>query len=339
VLEDVEQLEDRLTRPSDRLIALFNRLEGDILVIGAGGKMGPTLTRLAARAIDASGIKRSLTAVSTFSQPGLRERLERAGVRTIVADILDPGSVERLPDAANVVHMIGRKFGSTGAEWNTWATNVYAAGLVGERFRESRIVAFSSGNVYPFVPVNSGGATEATPPGPVGEYAITALGRERMFDYASHERGARVLHFRLNYAVEMRYGVLVDVAQRVWRGIPVDLTMGHANVIWQGYANAVALQCFELATRPPAILNVTGIETLSIRNVAARFGAIMHKTPILLGQEAPNALLSNATRCHERFGPPEFDSDSLIEYTARWVMRGLPTLDKPTHFEVRDGKF
>ena len=338
-IDSVARLEEAMTRPSPRLVEAMRALEGDILVLGAGGKMGPTLTTLAARAIEASGVTRRVTAVSTFSQPAVREQLESLGVVTHKADILAPGAIDGLPDAANVLYMVGRKFGSTGAEWDTWATNVFAAGLAARRYAASRIVAFSSGNVYPFVPIDSGGAIETTPPAPVGEYAMSSLGRERMWDYASHHRGARVLHFRLNYAVELRYGVVLDVAQKVRDGAPIDVTMGYANCVWQGHANSVALQCFALASSPPTLLNVTGLERISIRELAARMGELLGKRPNIVGVEAPTALLSNAAKCRDLFGPPGVSLDTLCRWTARWVKSGGDTLAKPTHFETRDGKF
>ena len=338
-IASVEQLEDILTLPSPRLIEAMRTLDGDIVILGVGGKMGPTLAILAARAVQASGVERQITAVSTFTQTGVREQLEGHGIATHQADLLAPGAIDALPDAENTMYMVGRKFGSTGAEWDTWATNVLAAGLAGRRYAHSRIVAFSSGNIYPFVPIDSGGATESTQPDPVGEYAMSGLGRERMWDYASHEHGARVLHYRLNYAVELRYGVILDVAKKVWSGEVIDVSMGYANCIWQGHANAVALQCFALATSPPAILNVTGLERISIRDLAARMGELLGKKPNLTGSEAPTALLSNATKCRELFGEPDVSFDVLCIWTAHWIKSGGKTLSKPTHFETRDGKF
>lgn len=338
-VDSLEELEDRLSDPPTGLVESFRLLKGNILILGAGGKMGPSLARMAARAREASGVSRTITAVSSFSVPGLRERLEAMGVETLQQDLLEPGAWAALPEAENVMYMVGRKFGSTGAEWQTWATNVYLAGLAGHRFKDSRVVAFSSGNVYPFVPAGGKGATETTPPGPVGEYAMTCLGRERMFDYCARELGGRVLHLRLNYAVELRYGVMVDVALNVWNEIPVDLTMGHFNCVWQGYANAVALQCFTLAGSPARILNVTGPENIPVRQLALRLGEYMGKKPIFIGQEAPDALLSDASECHRLFGLPEVDLGRMIAWTADWIMRGGPLLNKPTHFSTRDGRF
>jgi len=338
-ITDVAVLVEELTRPGPDLIESLGALDGDILILGVNGKMGPTLAGLAARAIEAAGTSKNIIGVSRTLAPENRRLLDKAGVKTIQADLLEPGALDALPDAPNVIYMCGRKFGSTGAEWDTWATNVFLAGLTANRYRDARIVAFSSGNVYPFVPVTSGGATESTAPDPVGEYAMSCLGRERMFDYYAHHVGTKILHFRLNYAVELRYGVLHDVAAKVWNNQPVDLAAGNANVIWQGYANSVALRALALASVPPHILNVTGPETLSIRRVAERMAHLMNKQPIFTNEESPNALLSNATQCHKLFGYPKITLDILIEWTAHWVMNNRETLNKPTHFEIRNGRF
>jgi nucleoside-diphosphate-sugar epimerase len=332
----VEELEEALSRPTDGLAEALAGSDGDLIVLGVGGKMGPTLARMARRAMPP---RRAVIGVARFSEPGLRESLERAGVRTIAADLLDAAAVERLPDAPQVVFMAGMKFGSSGAPAMTWAMNTRVPALTAERYRGSRIVVFSSGNVYPFVPVGSGGATESTPPEPVGEYAQSVLGRERTFEYFSARDGTPALLFRLNYAVELRYGVLLDVAQKVWSNAPIDLTMGHANVLWQRDANAAALRCLELAASPPRILNVTGPETASIRALALRFGELMGRRPDFVGRESDRALLSNAAEAMRRFGPPTLALERLIEWVAEWVRRGGPTLGKPTHFETTDGKF
>jgi nucleoside-diphosphate-sugar epimerase len=324
------------------LVRDVGALSGDILILGAGGKMGPTLARLARRAAtaaDGSDRARRVVAVSRFSEPGVREELGAAGVETIPCDLLDSGAVEALPEAPNVVFMAGRKFGSAGGEALTWAMNAYMPALVARKFRAARLAVFSSGNVYPFVPVGAGGATEETPPAPVGEYAQSVLGRERVFEYFSREFGTQVAVIRLNYAAELRYGVLLDVAQSVCERRPVDLTMGHANVIWQGDANAAALRSLALAASPPTILNLTGPETVSIRWLASRFGALFGIEPLLAGTEAPTALLNNAAAAHRLFGYPTVSLDQLVEWVAHWVRIGGPTLDKPTHFQEREGKF
>lgn len=339
VLETVEQLDERLSRPAPELIEDLARLPGDIVILGVGGKMGPTLARMARRAADEAGARRHVIGVSRFSEPGVREELEAAGVETIACDLLDRAAVARLPDAPNVIFMAGRKFGSTGDEARTWAMNAYVPALVAERYRDARIAVFSSGNVYPLVPVASGGATEECPPAPVGEYAQSVLARERVFEYFSRLHGTPVVLLRLNYAIDLRYGVLLDVAQRVAARMPIDLAMGHVNVIWQGDANAIALRSLTLCDSPPRVLNVTGPETVSIRWLATEFGARLGVAPVFEGCEADTALLSNAARCFKHFGYPTVPLAQMIDWVAHWVKIGGPTLGKPTHFEQREGKF
>ena len=335
----VEELESLLSTPTPALVTAMSRLSGDILILGAGGKVGPSLTRLAVRACESAGVSRKIMAVVSPRNNEAKAMFEKLGVQTFQRDLLMPGAFDSLPDAENVLYRLGKKFGSTGAEWTTWTTNVFMAGLAARRYKHSRIVAFSSGNIYPFLPVHTNGATEKTLPNPVGEYAMSCLGRERMFDQAAADYGTAVLHFRLNYAVELRYGILLDVAQHVWREEPVDVTMGHVNVAWQGYTNSVALQCFPLASAPAAILNVTGPEVVSIRWLAHRFGEEMGKPVHIIGEESNEVLLSNAAKCHRLFGYPEISVDMLVQWVAKWVMQGGVTLNKPTHYETRDGKF
>ncbi|MGH9673552.1 MAG: NAD-dependent epimerase/dehydratase family protein [Bryobacteraceae bacterium] len=332
-------LEEALSRPTDADRRAMRDLGGDLLILGVGGKMGPSLARRARRAAREDGVDRRIVAVARFSSSGLRDELEGHGIETIAADLLAPGVLAGLPDAPNIIFMAARKFGSTGDESYTWAMNTFLPGLVAERYRRSRIVAFSSGNVYPLAPVASGGATEETPVSPIGEYAMSALGRERMFDHFSRLHGTPGCLLRLNYAVEMRYGVLLDIGRKTFLRQPIDLTMGYANVIWQGDANSVCLRSFALCSSPPAVLNLTGPETLRIRDVAARFGEIFGVEPVFEGREADTALLNNAARCHQLFGPPQVSAAEVIEWTAQWIRAGGATLNKPTHFEVRDGKF
>ena len=338
-ISSVEELEDNLSAPTPGLIEAMRRLKGDLLLLGTGGKVGPCLARCAVRAREASGQDRRIIGVDAFPDAAVRAHLDALGVETVQADLLAPGAFDALPDAENVLYMVGRKFGSTGAEWQTWHTNVFLTGLAAQRYQRSRIVAFSSGNIYPFVPVGSGGALESTAPAPIGEYAMSCLGRERMLDQFANEAGARVLHFRLNYAAELRYGVLYDVATKVWNDAVIELTMGHFNAVWQGYVANVALQCFELAESPARALNITGPETISIRWLATRFGELMDKTPRFEGEERSTALLSNASQCFKRFGYPDVSLDTLIEWLAYWVAAGGANLGKPTHYETRDGKF
>ncbi len=338
-IQSEAELEDRLSTPSAEDVAFFRDLDGDLMVIGVAGKMGPSLAQRAVRAVRASGVPRRIIGVSRFSTPSSELFLQQAGVETLRADLLDAGAVAALPDARNIIYMAGRKFGSTGAESLTWAMNAYLPALVAERYPHSRIVAFSSGNVYPLVPLDSGGATEETTPAPVGEYAQSVLARERIFEHFSRCHETPVALLRLNYAIDLRYGVLLDIGRKVFEGQSVDVTMGAANVIWQGDANSVALRSLAHCQSPPLILNLTGLETLSIRSLAQRFGEIFGKTPVLEGREAPTALLNNASRCCRMFGAPSVTVEQMIEWTARWIMSEGPTLNKPTHFESRDGKF
>jgi nucleoside-diphosphate-sugar epimerase len=338
-IQSEAELEDRLSAPSAEDVAFFRDLEGDLLIIGVAGKMGPSLARRAARAARAAGVQKRIIGVSRFSPPSAELSLQQAGVETLRSDLLDSGAVAALPDARNAIFMAGRKFGSTGAESLTWAMNAYLPALIAERFRHSRIVAFSSGNVYPLVSVDSGGATEDTPPAPLGEYAQSVLARERIFEHFSRRHETPVTLLRLNYAMDLRYGVLLDIGSQVFEGRAVDVTMGAVNVIWQGDANSVALRSLAHGQSPPFILNLTGLETLSIRALANRFGEIFGRAPVLEGQEAATALLNNASRCHRMFGAPSVTVAQMIEWTAHWIMSKGPMLDKPTHFESRDGKF
>lgn len=339
MITTIEQLEEALSRPSPADCDAVARLEGDLLILGVGGKMGPSLALRVKRAIDQSGLQKRVIGVSRFSEPGLRERLLRAGIGAIPADLLDSDSLLRLPDAPNVIFMAGRKFGTQGAEHLTWAMNVILPARVAERYRHSRIVAFSSGNVYPLRRVVERGADERTATDPAGEYAQSVLGRERVFQYYSDRFGTAVVLLRLNYAVEMRYGVLVDIGRNVYERRPIDLTMGNVNVIWQGDANSIALRSFSLCASPPEVLNVTGPEILSVRKIAADFGRLFGVEPSFQGTEADTALLSDAGKCHQLFGQPAVSAESVIEWTAGWIAAGGATLDKPTHFQARDGRF
>lgn len=334
--DSVEAMEEFMTMPSEALIADLAKAPGDIMVLGVGGKMGPTLARMAKRAAP----ERKVIGVARFSEKGVRERLAKAGVETIAADLLDRAALEQLPKAANVVFMAGRKFGAAGNVPLTWAMNVQVPAMVAEIFKASRIVAFSTGCVYPFVPVESGGATEDVAPiPPPGDYATSCVGRERMFEYFSAEHGTSGRLFRLNYAIDMRYGVLHDIGRKVRNGEAIDLTMGHANVIWQGDANSVALRCLAHATVPTTPINVTGPETFEVAKVAAEFGKLFGKTPKLTGTPAPTGWINNAARMVKEFGPPSVSLQKMIEWTADWLLRDMATLNKPTHYEVRDGKY
>lgn len=337
-IASIDALDALLTTPSDELVADMAALDGDLMIIGAAGKMGPTLAMLAQRALQAAG-GRTVTAVARFSDAAARERLEAAGVTTIAADLHDPDQLAQLPEASNIVYMLGTKFGTTGAEHQTWATNTYLSGKVAERFPNARWTVFSSGNVYPFRPVTHGGADESVPPEPVGEYAQTCLARERLFEHVSRQTGMPVTIFRLNYAIDLRYGVIHDIASQVHRGEPVDISMGNVNVIWQGDANAIALRALRLADSPPTVLNVTGPETISVRwlveQIADRFGV----EPKIVGEESETALLNNAAAAFHHFGYPSVPLVTMLDWVTGWIERDMPALDKPTHFQEREGRF
>jgi hypothetical protein len=305
------------------------------MVLGAGGKMGPTLARLAR----AAAPERRVIAVARFSEPGLRERLDSWGLETIACDLLDRAAVEALPRAANLVFMAGHKFGASGNTPLAWAMNTLVPAIVAEAFAASRIVAFSTGNIYPFMPVAEQGATEATPPAPIGDYAMSCLGRERMFEYFSARNGTAGRIVRLNYAIDCRYGVLVDIAAKVAAGAPIDLAMGHVNVIWQGDANSQILRALRHCTTPTSPLNIAGPETVSVRVLAHEFGHRLGRAPVLTGTEAPDALLNNAAEAARLFGYPLVPLGRMLDWVADWLLRAMPTLGKPTKFEIRSGHF
>jgi nucleoside-diphosphate-sugar epimerase len=334
-LPSEEVLDEVMSRPSESLVADLRAVPGDIIILGVGGKMGPTLARMARRAAP----DRRIIAVARFSVPGLREELEAGGVETIACDLLDRAAVERLPKAENVVFMAGFKFGASGDPSMTWAMNVLVPAIVAEAYKASRIVAFSTGCVYPFAPVESGGSTEDDPPAPPGEYAISCLGRERMFEYYSKLHGTPGKLFRLNYAIDLRYGVLFDIAQKVRDGKPLDLTMGHVNVIWQGDACAQALRCLRHCTTPTSPINVSGPETLAVRDLAAEFGKRLGREPVITGTEADHSWLTNTSRAQKLFGDPEVPLPLMLDWVADWVAAERRSLGKPTKFEVRSGAY
>ena len=336
---DEAQLDELLSCPPAPLVEAMRGVAGDIAVLGVGGKMGPSLARMALRALRAAGSDADVIGVARFTEPKLQSRLEQWGVRTFRADLLEPDQLASLPDAPNVVFLAGMKFGSTGNQAATWAVNALLPGWVAHRYRHSRIVALSTGNVYGLTPVARGGSRESDPLQPVGEYAMSCVGRERMFEYFSRTHGTPVSLIRLNYAIEPRYGVLVDIAQRIVSGDPIDLTMGYVNCIWQGDANAMALRALAHTASPPAVFNVTGADVLSVRQIAQSLAEKLSRPLHVLGSESADALLSNAAATHQQLGSPQVALDQMLDWIADWIERGGPTHGKPTKFENREGAF
>lgn len=338
-METIKELDNRLSEPSTPLIEDLSKFDGDILILGVAGKMGPSLAALAKRALNACGSKNKVIGVSRFSNSRQRTELDQLGIHTIQADLLNEEDLESLPQARYVIFLVGTKFGTRGNECITWTVNSYLPGRVALKYSESSIVAFSTGNVYPLTDVKNGGPTEEDPVGPVGEYAQSCLGRERVFEYFSRTRKIPMLIYRLNYAIDLRYGVLIDIAQAVWNNVPIDLTTGHVNVIWQGDANEIALRSFNLCDTPPYVLNVTGPETLSVRWLAQQYGDRWNKKPQFSGTEASTSLLSNAEKANRMFGPLRVSIEEMIDWTASWVQKGGETHGKPTQFQQRKGAF
>ncbi len=335
---DESSLEHQLSEPTAEVVQTVGQMKGELIFLGVAGKMGPSLARMARRAADQAGNNLKIYGVARFTGGG-QEELALSGIEPIQCDLLDEQQVARLPDASNVVMMTGMKFGSSGNSSLTWAMNDYVPMLLCSRYRKSRIVSFSTGNVYGHTTPASGGSKETDILEPVGEYAMSCLGRERLLEHFSRIWSIPMAILRLNYACDLRYGVLVDIATKVWQGQPIDCRMGYFNTIWQGDANAMALRAFDFLTTPARAMNMTGPEVLSLRTVAEQLGALMGKQPQLFGEEAPTALLNNAHACYELWGRPRISSDELIKAVAQWIQRGGSLLNKPTHFESRDGRF
>lgn len=336
---DTEQLDEFLSTPSPSAIDGLRRAPGDVVILGVGGKMGYTLARMARRAADEAGSPRRIIGVSRFQNRRLPAVLEAAGVEVIPGDLLDRDFAGRLPDAPNVIFMAGMKFGSTGQEPLTWAMNTHLPAIACERYRGARIAAFSTGNVYGLVPVRGGGSMEMDRPAPVGEYAMSCLGRERMFEYFSLRDGNPTTLIRLNYATELRYGVLVDIGLQVYRGAPVDLSMSYVNVIWQGDACALVLAALPDGTSPARPLNVAGAEILCVRDVANRFGELFGREVEFCGDPGEDALINNGSMVHRQYGSPSVPVSRMLPWIADWIARGGELLGKPTHFESRSGRF
>jgi nucleoside-diphosphate-sugar epimerase len=338
-MTDIKILYKQLLEPSTALVSDIAKLDGDILILGVGGKMGPALAKLSKQAVELAGINKKITGVSRFSEPGLQNELEQLGIETYAADLLNEAQLQSLPDAKNVLYLAGTKFGTTGKESFTWAMNTYLPGRVAEKYSNSRIVVFSTGNVYPLTPVLAGGATEKQQPGPVGEYAQSCLGRERIFQHFSAKNNTPLFIYRLNYANDASYGVLLEIAKAVMEQRPVDLRMGHVNVIWQGDANEMALRALHHCTVPSKIVNITGPETTSIRWLAEEFGRLFGQSPQFIHEEENTALLSNASEACRLFGHPRVSLSQMVDLIAEWIKQGGKILNKPTHFQERKGQF
>jgi hypothetical protein len=334
-IRDISALDEILCRPSQALIDDLRKVDGDIMILGVGGKMGPTLAGLA----KAAAPDRRVIGVARFSEPDVKEWLAARGIETIHCDLLDEAAIKALPKAPNIIFMAGRKFGAEGNLALTWAMNAHVPALVAQAFPASRIVAFSTGCVYPFVPVDGKGSDEAMPPNPPGEYAQSCVGRERMFEYFSQQFKTPGRLFRLNYAIDMRYGVLHDVASKVLSGRQIDVSLGHVNFIWQGDAASQALRCLAYCETPTSPINVSGHEILAVRDLAAEFGKLFGKVPVITGQEEPTAWLTDTSQAVKLFGLPIVDTAQLVRWTADWVSRAMPSLGKPTKYEVRDGRY
>ncbi len=338
-MTEITALYNRFLQPSEDLLADFAKLDGDIMILGVGGKMGPALARLARQSADLVGRRLKVIGVSRFSEPGLRHSLQQLGIETHAVDLLHEEQLHSLPDAKYILYLAGTKFGTTGKEPFTWAMNAYLPGRIAEKYKRSNIVVFSTGNVYPFTAVDAGGAKEDQLPEPMGEYAQSCLGRERVFQYFSSINNTPLFIYRLNYANDVSYGVLLEIANSVREKKPIDLRMGYVNVIWQGEANEIAIRALRHCSVPPATINVTGPETISIRWLAEQFGTIFGQKPLFMFEEEKTALLSNAARSFSIFGYPKVLLNQMIGLIAEWVIQGGKMIDKPTHFQERQGKF
>lgn len=336
VLKDIEA---KYTRPSAVFLEDLKNIEGDFMFLGIGGKMGPSMAKLLIDGLQANGQPRKVYGVSRFSDPDSRAYLDSLGIETIACDLLNDEALNALPEVKNVIYLAGFKFGATGKEDFTWAMNTYLPGRVAEKFKNSRIVAFSSGNVLPFVDVHSAGADESVTPEPIGEYAQSTLGRERIFTYFSKKNHTPMLLYRLNYAVDFRYGVVMEIAKQVYNNQPIDIRTNNVNVIWQSDANEIAIRSLLHCDNPARVLNVTGPEVLSIKWIAEKLALALDRTPIFINEPAQTALLNNASECHRIFGYPKVGILEIIDITAKWMLNGGEEFGKDTHFQERGGKF
>jgi len=338
-IETEQHLDEFLSKPYYGVIEMCRALHGDIIILGVAGKMGPSLALQIKRADEIAGIKRNIIGVARFSEPQIKKDLESSGIKTISCDLLDRNAVDGLPDVKNVIFMAGMKFGSSVNQTMTWAMNACVPAFVAIKYKHSNIVALSTGNVYPLVPVASGGSKETDTVGPIGEYAQSCLARERVFEYFSTKFSIPSVLIRLNYAVELRYGVIYDIGVKVYKGEKINLENGHVNVVWQGWANSVVFRSFNICSIPPKILNLTGPEILSVRYIAEEFGRLFSKKPLFEGKEADTAYLSDASECFRLFGKPDITPEKIIKWVACWIESGGRSLNKPTHFEERKGRY
>jgi len=338
-MENIEAAYKNVLKPSDDIVSDISKIDGDIMILGVGGKMGPGLARVARQAVEKAGIDKKIIGVARFSEPGLRDQLKNEGIETISADLLNDEQLQALPEAKNILYLAGTKFGTSGNPFFTWAMNAYLPGRVAQKFKNSRIVVFSTGNVYPMSPVYFGGVTENDSPEPNGEYGQSCLGRERLFQYYASIYNTPLLIYRLNFANDVTYGVLLEVAKSVKEGQPIDLSMGHFNAIWQGDANEIAVRSLLHCDTPAKILNVSGPETISVRWLAEEFGRMFGRQPIFTNEERPTAFLSNTSECSRLFGYPKVSLKQVMELLVAWIKQGGKTINKPTHFQERSGKY
>lgn len=339
IIDNEADLDDVMTRPTERLVSFIKSVTSPLVILGAGGKMGPTLAVLAKRAANAANHPLDVIAVSRFSNHNAKPWLESRGVKTLSADLLQRREVEALPDTRDIIYLVGMKFGTSTNPSRTWAINTLVPPLICERYQRSRIVALSTGNIYPLARVADGGSLETDPLTPLGEYANAAVARERIFEHCSQRYGTQVAQLRLSYALDLRYGVVADLARRIWSGEPIELATGHFNGIWQGDANDMILRSLDLTANPVAAFNLSSVPIYSVRTTALRLGELLDRVPQFVGTETGTAFVSNTGLLTSKLGAPTTPIDTVLRWTANWIRCGGRSLNKPTHFEVRDGQF